>query len=454
MTNPVPRVGAVPVPRSWTIRAGDVVVLAVGNGVLIGAMWIRHGGLEQLDSLGGILSAGGQLTALAGTYLALIALVLMSRSPWLEQRFGRDSLAAAHRLVGFTTIWLLLAHGVLTTMGYAMGDGSSVVGEAVTLLTTYPYVLMATAGMGLFVLVGVTSMKAARHRLSFETWWGVHLYVYLALALTLLHELVVGTDFSADPVARAYWLALYGVAGGLLLTFRVGEPVALSLRHRLRVANVVTEAPGVVSVYVTGRDMDRLAVRAGQYFIVRFLSGDGWWRAHPFSLSAAPNGAWLRLTIKELGDWTARLQRLQPGTRLFVEGPYGVMTGARRTRLRVVLIAGGIGITPLRALLEELPAAPGQVTLLYRTRDVEDLVFRDELDTLARLRGAAVHYLVGPRGRGSADPLSAPRIRALVPDIATSDVFLCGPDGMMEAVQTRLKALGVPAAHIHRERFA
>lgn len=453
MTTPVPRLGVVPVPRTWTIRAGDMVALVAGNAVLIAAMWVRHGGLEQLDSLGGILSAAGQLTALAGTYLALIGLVLMSRSPFLEQRFGRDGLADVHRLVGFSTIWLLLAHGVLTTVGYAMGDGSSVLGEAVTLLTTYPYVLLATAGMGLFVLVGMSSLRAARRRLSFETWWGLHLYAYLAIALTLLHQLVVGTDFSNDPVARVYWLGLYGVAVGLILIFRLGEPLAISMRHRLRVANVVTEAPGVVSIYVTGRQLERFAVRAGQYFIVRFLAADGWWRAHPFSLSAAPNGAWLRLTIKELGDWTARLQELRPGTRLFVEGPYGGMTGARRTRARVVLIAGGIGITPLRALLEELPAAPGQLTLLYRASAADDLVFRSELDTLGRLRGAAVHYLVGPRGRGAADPLSAPRLRLLVPDIAACDVFLCGPDGLMAAVRATLAALGVPAERVHRERF-
>src|ERR1700690_2634348 len=172
MTTPVPRLGVVPVPRTWTIRAGDMVALVAGHAVLIAAMWVRHGGLEQLDSLGGILSAAGQLTALAGTYLALIGLVLMSRSPFLEQRFGRDGLADVHRLVGFSTIWLLLAHGVLTTVGYALGDGSSVLGEAVTLLTTYPYVLLATAGMGLFALVGVSSMRAVRRRLSFEPWGG------------------------------------------------------------------------------------------------------------------------------------------------------------------------------------------------------------------------------------------------------------------------------------------
>src|SRR5437762_1028493 len=96
------------------------------------------------------------------------------------------------------------------------------------------------------------------------------------------------------------------------------------------------------------------------------LDGPGWWHGHPFSLSSAPNGEWLRITVKALGDGTRSLQRLAVGTRVLVEGPYGVLTGARRRRRRILLIAGGIGIAPLRALVESLPAAPGEMTLLYR----------------------------------------------------------------------------------------
>ena len=114
-------------------------------------MWVRHGGLDQLGTTGGALTAAGQLTALLGTYLALIQLVLMGRSPWLDEPFGMDRLAVAHRWLGFATVWLIGAHGVLTTIGYAMGDGAGVVDERAMLLTTYPYVLWATAGFGLFV---------------------------------------------------------------------------------------------------------------------------------------------------------------------------------------------------------------------------------------------------------------------------------------------------------------
>src|SRR4029079_6073744 len=278
----------VPLPRTWRIGAAEIVVVLVANGLLILAMWLRPGGLEQLSTTAGILTAIGQVTALFGTYFALIQLVLMSRSPWLDQAFGMDGLAVAHRWLGFATVWLLLGHGIFTTVGYALGDGSTVIEEFWTLITPYPYVLMATVSGALFAAVAISSIRAARRKLSYETWYGIHLYAYLAIALGFLHQLVVRTHFIADPVAVAYWVALSLVAIALILVFRIGEPVWRSTRHRLRVSHVVTEAPGVISIYMTGRDIDQLAVRSGQYFVWRFLTRDGWWRAHPFSISSAP----------------------------------------------------------------------------------------------------------------------------------------------------------------------
>ncbi|MBI3750010.1 MAG: ferric reductase, partial [Chloroflexi bacterium] len=309
---------------------------------------------------------------------------------------------------------------------------------------------------GLFAAVAISSIRMARRRLSYETWYGIHLYAYLAIALGFLHQLFVGTDFIHDPVAVAYWVGLYVVAAGLVLAHRVLDPIRLNIRHRLRVASVVREGPGVFSIYVTGRELDRLAVRSGQYFVWRFLTRDGWWRGHPFSISSAPNGSWLRITVKELGDWSTRLQRMPVGTRVFVEGPYGILTGLKRTRQRVLLIAGGIGITPMRALLEALPARPGDLTLLYRVRHETDIVFRTELEALARIRGAQVQYLPGRRqpAPSGIDPLEPAGLQALVPDVRDRDVYVCGPVAMMEHVETSLRRLGLPGRQIHVERFA
>jgi predicted ferric reductase len=444
-----------PLPRGWSLRRREIVALLVANGLLIGAMWVRHGGLDQLTDPSGWFIAAGELTALFGGYLALVQLVLMSRSPWLEQVIGMDSLAAAHRWVGFVCVWLIVAHVLLTTIGFAIVDGRNVVSELWTLLTTYEFMLMAGVSLLLFIGVAVSSVRIARRHLSYETWHGLHLYAYLAIALGLGHQLVTGSDFARDPVAWAYWVGLYLLAGGLILVFRFIEPLRVSIRHDFRVVNVVPEGADVVSIYLGGRDLDRFAIRAGQFVIVRFLTRDGWWRGHPFSISAAPNGRWLRLTVKDLGTDTTSMGGLRIGTRVYLEGPYGLLTGARRVRRKVLLIAGGIGIAPLRALFEELPAGPGELTLLYRASRPRDVVFRDELDHLARDRGADVRYLIGARGSPAmpTDPLTPSALARMVPDLRQREIYLCGPTSMMEAVRDGLRTSGIPRGHIHFERF-
>ena len=446
---------AVPVPRGWSLRTREITAVLVLNGLLIAAMWLRHGGLDQLTDPSGWFIAAGELTALFGGYLALIQLVLMSRSPWLEQVVGMDSLAAAHRWVGFVCVWLIVGHVLLTTIGFALVDGRNLVVEAWTLLTTYEFMLMAGVSLVLFIGVAVSSVRVARRHLSYETWHGLHLYAYLAIALGLGHQLVTGSDFAHDPVAWVYWVSLYLIAAGLILAFRFVEPLVVSVRHRFRVVNVEREGPGVISIYLGGRDLDEFAIRAGQFVIVRFLVRDGWWRGHPFSISAAPNGRWLRLTVKDLGGDTMSMASLAIGTRVYLEGPYGLLTGARRLRRRVLLIAGGIGIAPLRALFEELPAGPGDLTLVYRASRPTDIVFRDELEYLAHTRGATVHYLIGARGSRAMpfDPLTPAALRELVPDLRQREVYLCGPTPMMEAVRDGLRASGLPRGHIHFERF-
>jgi predicted ferric reductase len=453
---PARKARRVPVPRIWPVTANDVYAILGGNALLILGMWVRHGGLHELSTTAGIFTAAGEIAALFGTYLVLLQLILMSRSPWLDQIFGQDRITDAHRWVGFSAIWLLIGHAVLTTVGYAMAVNVSPVDQFFTLVGSYQFVLLSVVSLGLFLFVAFSSVRAVRRRASYETWYAIHLYTYLAIALGFLHQLFVGVDFTTDLVARVYWIALYVVAFGTMGVFRFYQPVATSWRHRFHVANVVEEAPGVASIYLTGRDLDQLPVRAGQWFRLRFLTREGWYRAHPFSISAAPNGRFLRFTIKELGDYTRTLQSIPVGTSVFVEGPHGAMTGAARTRARVLLVAGGIGITPLRALLEELPASRGNLTLVYRASGPEDVVFKREIDELASIRGATVHYLVGRRGSPEMpiDPLDPRALRRLVPDINDRDIFICGPAGMMTRVLSSLRRLRVPDAQVHYERFA
>jgi predicted ferric reductase len=435
-----------------SIRPEDVVGFLAANIILIVAMWVRHGGLDQLGTIGGLATGIGQVTALVGTYFSLLQLLLMSRAPWLDRVFGRDRLAFAHRWLGFATVWLIVGHAVFTTIGFAITSGNGVLGEAWLLITTWDFVLMATVSLGLLIAVAVTSVRLARKELSYETWYGIHLYAYLAIALGFAHQLVVGTDFIDDPIARLYWVALYAATIGTLVAFRFGAPIVGNVRHRFRVANVVHEGRGVVSIYLTGHELERFPARAGQYLTIRFMT-PGWWRSHPYSLSAQPNGRWLRVTIKDLGDDSSKAHALPIGTRAIVEGAYGHLTTERQTTESALLIAGGIGVTPLRAILEEL-AGRIPVTLVYRARHAQDLVFKRELDILAREKDVVVDYQIGSRRTwGSFDPLAPDALERLVPDIGRREVYLCGPSGFMRTAEESVRSLGVPGRRIHLERF-
>jgi predicted ferric reductase len=453
-TRPFAAVRRPPTARSRPLRPAEIAAVFGANAVVVVGMWMVHGGLEGLDSPVGLVEGLGQVTALLGTYLALVGVVLAARVPWLDHVIGTDDLMTWHRRVGFATLCLLVGHAVLSTLGWALADGLSFVGEILAMLATWE-LLLAAIGLGLLIVVAASSIRAARRRLQYETWYGIHLYAYLAIALAFLHQLTFGSDLVDDPVALGYWLALYAVTFGLLLWYRVVAPIRLSSRHRLRVATVVPEAPGVASIYLVGRDLDRLPVRAGQSFQVRFLTGGGWWRPHPFSISAAPNGRFLRLTVKDLGDDSHRMLSMSVGVPVFIEGPYGSMTTDQVTRDRVVMLAGGIGISPLRAMLEELPPAPGAVTLLYRESRPEGIVFRAELSALAVGKGADVRLLVGHRDapHWPADPLSAAQLTRLVPDLGRADIFVCGSRSFTEHVLESLTALGIARSHVHAERF-
>jgi predicted ferric reductase len=443
----------------WRDAAGLTAWLSV---LFVVALWVSGRGMQDLGtSPEAFLTSTGRLTGLLSADLLLLQVLLMARIPWVERSYGQDELARRHRLTGFTSITLLAAHVVVISLGYAATDRSGLLGEVWLLVTTYPGMLLATAGTAALAMVAVTSVRAARRRLRYESWHLLHLYAYLGAGLALPHQLWTGADFTASPVATAFWWTAYAAAAGAVLMFRVGLPVWLNARHRLVVEQVVTEGPGVVSVYLRGRRLDRLPVTAGQFFVWRFLSGPGWTRGKPFSLSAAPDGHRLRITAKDLGPGSRRLAELRPGTPALFEGPYGILTGTVRKGQKLAMFASGIGITPLRALLAELPYRPGDAVLVYRAGTQADLLFRRELDDLAVRRGIRIHYLLGRRARDRASWLPANYapvpdeqvLRHLVPDIADHDVYVCGPAAWTEAVLDSARRAGVPDGRVHSERF-
>jgi len=444
----VPRGGAGPAPRA---RPGAVLALIGAGAAAVLALWWH--GTPLLGGFGDWLTNAGRITGLEAGYGVIVLIALMARIPPVERGVGADRLARWHSMGGRYTIGLVVAHALLITWGYAVTAHTTVTHQAWTLLDSYPDVLAATAAGALLVMTAVASARAVRPRLRYETWYYLHFYTYLAAALAFSHQFADGAEFMTSAAARVAWSALYAGVGAAIAWFRFVTPARQALRHRLRVTKVRTEAPGVVSVVIGGRHLEELRAESGQFFRWRFLTRGLWWTSSPYSLSAPPRRDRLRITVKAAGGHSDALRGLRPGTRVVAEGPYGALTGAARRRRKVLLIAGGVGITPLRALLESLPAAPGDLTLIYRVSSLRDAVFRRELEEIAARRGARVWFVAGRRDELDGNPLSGGELTRRVPGLIDHDVYLCGPPGLTAAVTRELLGAGVRRRQVHRESF-
>jgi predicted ferric reductase len=438
------------------VRLAGLVGLWAGL-LLVTYWWAAGGGVQDLGEWETGLDSAGRLTGLQASLLLLVQVLLMARVPLLERAFGQERLARIHRWVGFTSFDLMVAHVVLITWGYAAGELARTPATLWDLTVDYPGMLLAVTGTVCLVMVVVTSVRAARRRLRYESWHLIHLYAYLGVGLALPHQLWTGQDFVGSTGRTVFWWGLYTAVAVAVLVWRVGLPLVRTARTGLRVTAVVPEADDVVSVYLTGRRGGGTA-EAGQFYNFRFLSGTGWTRAHPYSLSAAPDGRDLRISVKVVGDGSASLRWLRPGTRVLVEGPYGRLSARARTRPKVALVAAGVGVTPLRALAEALDYAPGEAALLYRYTGPP--LFQREFEALAAERGLQVFWLPGHRrapgswlGDHMGDASDLQALTHWVPDLGERDVYVCGPEPWADDVRRTCRAAGLPADRFHVESF-
>ena len=443
-------------------RGQDVVELAAwGTVVAVVAMFLINGGVKAVVDIPSALSSISRLTALVGTDLLLIHMLLIARVPWIDRLYGLDHATSTHKKLGKPILYLIVAHFLASLVSYAITEGVTLWEEFLNLINNVPDMLTATISLVLMIIVVVSSINIARKKLSYEAWFVVHLLSYASVFLAIPHQISTGSDIAGKPLPTLFWIGLYLFVAGNILWYRFLQPIVTSLASELRITAVVSESSDSSSIYVGGKNLARLGGQSGQFYIVRVLTKRLWWRAHPFSLSAAPNAQHVRFTVGVRGDDTAMLQNVKPGTRVILEGPYGVFTEDRRTREKVTLIAAGIGAPPIRALAESMAARSGDINIIYRVRNADDAALVDELADLSRKRGFKLTVLEGGRSTGGswlpAHPENLPdhaRVTMLAPWISESDVFICGPTAWTRTVKKSLLKAGTPASQIHAEEFA
>ncbi len=433
-------------------------ILAWVSASIAVTLWLASPGSHRVVGIGGWLTDAGIVAGLVATDLVLVMLVLAARVPLIDRTFGHDNAVAVHRSLGKPVLYLLLAHGALLTLGYGASAGTGPIAETIALFST-PDMPLAFLGLVLFLVVVVSSLVAVRRRLPYEAWHLIHLLSYAAVLVALPHMLSVGSVLAQGTWQRVYWIALYVVALGLIALYRFAVPIVVTFRHRIRVAGIETVAPGVVSIHLAGRHLDRLGARGGQYGVWRFWTAKTWWHANPVSFSAVPARGRARITVRDLGAGSARLGRITPGAFVSLEGPYGLFTSRARTAPYLALVASGIGITPVRSLLEDTDLRPGEATVLLRGTDADQQYLWHEIADLAEATGNRLYTMVGHRSRSreswmtEEDVRRGVSLRSVFPNLLQSDLYVCGPRAWSDLVVREARSAGVPEHQIHQERF-
>ena len=425
-------------------------IAGIGMGLTI-AMQVSTLQMRDIESVYGVVITLSRLAALAGTYLSVIGIFLIARIPAVEKSIGHDQLVIWHRNLGPWSLYLIGAHFLLVVVGYAGQDQMTLAQEIWRMLQDFAWMWWALAGFVLMIQAGITSYKKARAKYSYETWWILHVLTYGAVASAFMHQIQNGQMFIEHPLNRAYWIGLYALMAFAVVWCRFLVPAVRSLRHDLRIESIVEESPDVYSVIMKGRNLVNLRAEGGQFFEWRFASKGHFLVAHPYSLSAAPTARYMRITVKGLGDHSRSMVTIKPGTRVFIEGPYGAFRAGQAKKKRVVLIGGGIGVTPVRALLDEFKNSV-HIDFIYRTSHVEDLALKAELDQIAAESGGftKIHYMVGSRRQ---HPMDAAHLLSVVPTVRESDIYICGPKALVWAVIQAAEELGISHDRVHHEEF-
>jgi predicted ferric reductase len=437
--------------RRYTIFSDNHLLsfFCAAFGVIL-TVWFRHGGFGNLTE-GAIPASTSltQLTGIAASFAGLAGLALAGRPLAIEHRYGLDRVFIWHRILGETMAVLVGVHVVTAVFAWGLDAGF---GSAIVDLTGRDsYMALAFVGALIIGVVTVTSLRSIRRQMAYETWYFIHLLAYAGFAISFSHEIVWGELFADDTFSRWLWIGLHIGVGIMLIRGRWGRLIAASLRP-MHIAETVKLNDNTTELRLAGGHLHKMIGDAGQFVIVRPLAKGLWWQAHPFSLSSAPTTDGLKISVKSLGDASASIGRLPRGTRVAVEGPFGAFTPRAIDDRKVLFIVGGIGVAPVKAMLERLDGRH-QPIVLYRASRHDDLVYADELRGMARELGGELLTLVGPTATlAIKDPFSGKVLRKAIPDLTERVALLCGPERLLWAGRAGLREAGVANNDIYFEQ--
>lgn len=425
----------------WVAAYGLVAVLPLAA-VLIGSPPAGRGFVLELGSALGIVALS----------LLALQLLLPARLRLVAGPLGADVAVRLHRHLADVVVAAIAAHVALAVAGdpahLALFDPLGAPWRAKAALASC---------VALAALIA-SSVLRRRLRLAYARWRGLHVALGIgALALGVIHAIGVDRYLTSGP-AGALTAALAAAGVLAVVELRLLRPRRLARRAYV-LERVVSERGGAATLELRAEGHRGRPFRPGQFAWLKLADAPHALAEHPFSYSSSAGGPERpAFTIKAYGGFTRRAPRLAPGTRVLLDGPHGSYR-PRPGAERFVLLAGGIGITPIVSLLRGAADAGDRrpFVLVYGSPRWEEVTFREELERLRRrLDLRVVHVLTEPPPgwQGETGFIDAALLgRHLPPDLGRADVFACGPPPMIAAALQGLELLGVAPEHVHAEQF-
>jgi predicted ferric reductase len=380
---------------------------------------------------------------------------LTARFRYVTEPWGEDVIYHFHRQISQIAVGLVVAHALIMSVRHPEMFALPAAIADVPIGAVFAFVSI----FALIALV-VTAIWRVKLKIGYETWHLAHIALALVAVAAGVAHMVGWAFYLVDPWKRALWTGLTIFWVGLLLYVRIVKPLFM-LRRPYRVAEVRKERGDTTTLVMLPDGHSGFRFSPGQFGWLNLWGSPFRITGHPFSFSssAEANDGRIEMSIRNLGDFTSAIAEVPVGQRVYLDGPYGAFTIGNPADMHV-LIAGGVGITPMMSMIRTLADRDDKrpVVLVYGSKDWESITFRDELEALkARINLTIVHVLSKPPAgwTGETGFITAEMFkRHLPPPYADHEYFICGPGPMMDAIETVLGELGVPLSKYHSERYS
>jgi predicted ferric reductase len=447
--------------KAWMV--GLILLAMISEAALWTYLNIFHGPI----SLHRFMGQAGDFLGLFGLLSFMVMVALGTRFQWIEHSIGLDKVYGFHKIFGIALFFILFGHAFLRTLAFSMRHGGVWAWSFLFYFSTRNVALFL-GHTALYLLILLVPLAIwGRHRISFWFWKNSHFLVYPVVTIGFIHAwLEQGKQFASfsnlvlfiSAAAVLIFLSLNRLMNGLRLKRYATWKVAGVRKETYDTATLVLERPEGPGPFGQRR--------AGQFAIVRVRDGKKWSEPHPFTISAPPNSDELHFTIKAAGRFTSAIPYLVPGTEVLCEGPYGIFSMDFLKEHKIVMISGGVGITPFLSSIRHAAktGVSASIILFCCNKTLDDIIASEELIlATGKLNLKIVHVLSKvrnedlPTGIGrityESGHLTPEMISEYVPS-GDASFYLCGPPAMQSGTLKALKkALGVPAWKVKRETF-